>query len=114
MKEVTKVVYEAFDGEVFDTEAKCAAHERENQWRRLVGLSAQQVQSALSLERTQEGAELGEVIKTLGYQIARAFPSGERAAKRHAAKADNEPELPDPVGRGRPMTAEEAEKAVRA
>ena len=39
MREVTRIVYEAFDGEMFDSEAKCAAYEKENAWKQLIGLT---------------------------------------------------------------------------
>ena len=109
MKEVTQVVYEAFDGSVFKTERECADHEKNIGYRRLVGLTEEDLINALAGNEP----DLAEALKTFGYRLARLNPTGKRAAKRKADKNDNEPELPEPVGRA-PMTAEEAERQVRA
>lgn len=101
-------VYEAWDGEVFDSEAKCVAHERANVWRRLVGLTAEQVQAAMAYE-TPEGRELGDVFATIGsrmYDARRRF---------RAAQPETPPEPPTPPAppEQKTMTAAEAEGHVR-
>lgn len=107
MREVTRIVYEAFDGEMFDSEAKCAAYEKDNAWRKLIGLSEADVAAALS----NGTGELAEALVTIGYRLAN-MNRGKRAPKPNPA--DKEPYLPHPVGPDEqeppepPMTAEEA------
>lgn len=103
MKEVTRVVYEAFDGTPHDTKAKCLAHERDNAHMRLVGLTADEIAEAL----TGQG-DIADALMTVAYRIRPLRP------KAPAKQNDNEPELPAPVGRDTPMTAEEAERHVRS
>lgn len=105
MREVTRIVYEAFDGEMFDSEAKAAAYEKENAWRRLTNLNEQALMDALE-GRDQD---LADALVTIGYRIAN-MNRGKRTPK---AKPDNEPYLPHPVGPEQeppdpPMTTEEA------
>jgi hypothetical protein len=96
MREIKQTVYEAFDGTVYKSAKECSDYEKATSYKRLIGLTEKQIADAFH----GKDPDLAEAIKTVGYQIARAFPTGERAAKRHAAKADGEPELPEPVGRG--------------
>ena len=103
MKEVTRVVYEAFDGTPHDTKAKCLAHERDNAHMRLVGLTADEIAEAL----TGQG-DIADAIMTVAYRIRPLRP------KAASKPNDNEPELPAPVGRDKPMTAEEALNHVRS
>ena len=39
MREKTITVFEAFDGEQFDSKAECVRYERDNAWKRLFGSS---------------------------------------------------------------------------
>ena len=101
MKEVTRTIYEAFDGTPHDTKAKCLAHERDNAHMRLIGLTAEDMIEAL----TGQG-EVADAIMVVAYRIRPFRPS----TKGKAIPADDEPELPHPIGRVEPMTAEEAEQ----
>lgn len=109
MREVTRIVYEAFDGETFDLEVKCAAYEKDFAWKRLIGLDVDNVQSAIA---TGTG-EIAEALITVGYRLAN-MNRGKRAPKPNPA--DKEPFLPDPIGGPdggppeppAPMTAEQA------
>lgn len=116
MREVTRIVYEAFDGEMFDSEAKCAAYEKENVWRQIIGLTEDQVSAALQLHPAV--TRISEALVTVGYRIANM----NRGKKPPKAKPDNEPYLPHPIGPEDeppeptypdPMTAEQAERRVR-
>jgi hypothetical protein len=89
VREVTKIVYEAFDGSTFDTVAKCVAYERDNAHSKLIGLTEAQVLEALKGE-----GEIADAIKTIGYRIAMAAKKPAKPRK----KADKDPELPPPVG----------------
>lgn len=104
MKEVTRVVYEAFDGTPHDSKTKCLAHERENAHLRLVGLSEADINDAL----TGEG-DIADAIMTVAYRIRPLRPKAVRKPD-----GEGEPELPAPVGRERVMTAEEALNHVRS
>ena len=108
MREVTRIVYEAFDGEMFDSEAKCAAYEKDNVWKQLVGLTEDQVSAALQLHPAV--ARISEALVTVGYRIANM----NRGKRTKRDPVDNEPYLPQPVGPEEqeppdpPMTAEQA------
>ncbi len=66
MKIVTR--YVAFDGEPFGDEQSCKAHERRNARLRLVGMTLEQVESAM----TRADPELADAIEFLGIKIADA------------------------------------------
>ena len=101
MKEVTRTVYEAFDGTTHDSKAKCLTHERDNAHMRLIGLTATDMIDAL----TGTG-DIADAIMTVAYRIRPLRPKSKPIVE------DNEAELPPPVGRA-PMTAEEAERITR-
>lgn len=87
MKTITR--YESFDGKVFDSEAECKRHERENAGGQLVGLTAEQVQKAL----TREDAALGDAIEALATKIKAArLAAGDR--KRAPKQPKGEPSPP--------------------
>jgi hypothetical protein len=65
MREVTRTVYESFDGRAFDTAAECRAHERENVHLALVGLTIEQVDAALS----RDNKHLGDAIEAVALRI---------------------------------------------
>lgn len=106
MRERTRTItdWEAFDGTPFESADACNQYEAENQWRRLIGLTEEQAQAAINADDD----ELSKALATLGYRCAAA-----RRAKGLTQKppkpVNNDPELPPPVGRGEPMTAEQAE-----
>ena len=97
MREVTRIVYEAFDGEMFDSEAKCAAYEKDNAWRKLIGLTEADVAAALS----NGTGEIAEAMVTIGYRLAN-MNRGKRAKPN---PADKEPFLPRPNRRTGRWTA---------
>ncbi len=87
MKTITK--FESFDGKVFDDEATCKRHERENAGAQLVGLTIEQVQKAI----TREDAALGDAIEALASKIRQArLDAGDR--KRAPRQAKGEPSPP--------------------
>ncbi len=90
MKQITQ--WEAFDGEIFKTEAECKRHEREHAGAQLVGLSPEQVQKALIREDTA----LADAIEVAAYQIRKArIASGERKRRRNGETAPlGAPETP--------------------
>ena len=63
----TRMVYEAFDGTPFNTEAECRAHEKRFAHGRLVGLTVDQLEAALS----GVDAELADAIEVVGAKIGR-------------------------------------------
>jgi len=101
MRQETVTVWVAWDETTHDTEAKCAAYERSILWKRLVGLTAEQVQAALTYDTT-EGKEIGDVIATLGSRIY-------DARRKQRPTPTTEPVNPTEAG-GRQMTAAEAER----
>ena len=103
MREVTRTVYEAFDGAPFDTSAACRAYERDNAYKRLIGLTAEQVTDAL-----MGTGEVADAIMTVAYKIRPLRP---KAVRRD--DVDEGPELPAPVGRERTLTAAEAEAVTK-
>lgn len=61
-------IFEAFDGQRFESADECKAHEAEHVEGRLVGLTIDQVRAALAREDT----ELGDAIERVGSRIAQA------------------------------------------
>ncbi len=92
MKQITQ--WEAFDGEVFKTEAECKRHEREHAGAQLVGLSPEQVMKALF--RDESALALADAIEVAAYQIRKArIASGERKRRRNGEAApQGAPETP--------------------
>jgi hypothetical protein len=108
MKETTVTRYEAFDGEMFDTAAECNRYERDNSWHQLIGLTEERVKAAISYEDPE--LVLADVFETVGLKIkALRLSKGHTKINRAPREANGE-ELPPPVGRQQPMTAEEAEQ----
>lgn len=93
MRETLVTVFEAFDGKQFDSSAECVRYERESQWRRLVGLTEDQIQGALAYADT----ELAEAIEYVAYKI-RTLRLEKGGSKIRRKPEDAEPELPPPVG----------------
>jgi hypothetical protein len=107
MKERTRTItdYEAFDGVGFENEAECVRYEKENQWKRLVGLTEAQVQAAMAYEGD---TDLADAIPTIGRRIEQARSSkGVVKRLRRAIESSNEPQLPPPVGVGEPGDSSE-------
>ena len=112
MKEKTVTIYEDFAGNPHNTAAECTKWERENMWRRLIGLTEADVLAAVSYE----DIEMSGVIETLARRIkVIRLERGDVKINRGGVKGENddEAELPHPVGRDQPMTAEEAERHTR-
>ena len=83
MKPVTK--FQAFTGDVFDTETECRAHEKANVNRRFVGLTLDQVEAALS----RADVELAGAFEVVGAKIARErLADGVRKRERGAAATE--------------------------
>lgn len=88
----TKTVYIAFDGAEFDAADACKAHEAAHVETRLVGLTIDRVQAAIS----REDADLADAIEEIGNRIAKArreagdFKRGRKAAPE--AEAEKSPE----------------------
>ena len=98
MKQVTR--FEAFDGEIFATEAECRSHEYANAHRRLVGLTLDQVNAAMA--RTD--SELADAFEAVGTKIARdRRDAGELKRPRRA-----ETQEPAPMESAPPTSAEPA------
>ena len=95
MKIVQK--FQAFDGVEFNSEADCRAYEKRNAHQRLVGLSIDQVEAALS----GADAELADAIEILGAKIARdRRERGEMKRQRGAsAETAHAAEIRDAEGR---------------
>lgn len=86
MKQVTR--WEAFDGVPFPTESECRAYEKKCAHIRLVGLSIEQVEAALS----RADLELADAIEVVGSRISRArLDAGERKYGRRDAPPDPTP-----------------------
>jgi len=87
MKIVTTTNYVAFDGVPHPTEAECRAYEKRLAHIRLVGLTIEQVEAALS--RTDP--ELADAIEVIGSRIARArLADGDRKHERKSAPKPGE------------------------
>lgn len=100
MREKAVTIFESFDGLSFESAAACREHEKTNAWRRLVGLTEERVLTAIAYH----DVELAEALETIGALIVKTrLAKGVRRRVRRRA-ADDEPQLPQPVGR--PMTAE--------
>jgi hypothetical protein len=115
MKTITK--YEAFDGVEFASEDECRAHERKLSHARLVGLTREQVEAAM----TREDVELADVFEIVGSRIAalrRSQGSFRRVRNGHieegVQKRSPDPLQPgqfpiDPGSTGRAIAAQEDE-----
>ncbi len=66
MKTVT--AYQAFDGQRFDSESECKTHEGGLSHMRLVGLTAEDIEDAIS----RANVDLADAIEAVGAKIARA------------------------------------------
>lgn len=87
MKQVIR--YEAFDGMPFATEAECRAYERKCAHIRLVGLSIEDVEAAL----TRADLDLAEAIEEVARRIKRIrLGKGAAPIEAEAAAADEERE----------------------
>ena len=72
-KQVT--LFEAFDGTSFESEDECAAHEKRNLWRMLVGLAEADVKDALEGRNPELAAAIVRVAQRLRYAARKAGAS---------------------------------------
>ncbi len=80
-------MFEAFDGQRFDSADACKAHEAKHIESRLVGLTIEQVQAALA----REDIELADAFEQIGGRIERArVAAGD--LRRKPKKADTQME----------------------
>lgn len=85
MKIVT--MYQACDGQSFETEAHCRAHEAKMAHLRLVGLTADDVQAAIA----RDNVELADAIEAVGTTIARARRAGGDLRRQRRGNGQAEP-----------------------
>jgi hypothetical protein len=98
MRILTK--YAAFDGVEFYSEAECKAYEKKLAHHRLVGLTIEQIEAALS----GSDSDLADAIEQIGVRIGNA--RRERGELRRQRKAKDAP--PDP-----PASADSTERPSR-
>lgn len=93
MQPVTKTIYQAFDGQLFDTAADCRLHEKENAHLAIVGLTLDQ---ALAIAR-REDTDRADAVEYLGRQIEKArIAAGDlRRRPSQASEPEGDPE-PEP------------------
>ncbi len=104
MKQI--VQWLSFDGETFDDEGKCKAHEESISWRRLIGLTEEQVQAAISREDT----ELADALEQIGTAIARARRGAGELKRARRLKTDLAPQIStSPEDRREPWATDEAD-----
>ena len=72
-KQVT--LFEAFDGTSFETEDECAAYEKRNLWRMLVGLAEADVKDALEGRNAELAGAIVKVAQRLRYAARKAGSS---------------------------------------
>ena len=89
MKEVTRVVYEAFDGTPHDSKAKCLAHERDNAHLRLIGLTEKDIEEML----TGEG-DIADAVMTVAYRIRPLRPKAVQQVGRRGRAGASSPGRP--------------------
>jgi len=80
VKAITK--YASFDGQVFETEGACRAHETANAHKLLVGLSAEEIDRAIAGDQD----DLAEALEAVGARIARARRERGDLKRRRAPK----------------------------
>lgn len=68
MKTETKTVYIAFDGKPFDSEAACLAYERLHSGARIVGLTQQDIDAAIS----GDAPDIGDAIEAVAAKVRSA------------------------------------------
>ena len=89
-KQVT--LFEAFDGTSFESEDECAAYEKRNLWRMLVGLAEADVKDALEGRNPELAAAIVKVAQRLRYAARKAGAAEENGAeiKQIAEELDHE------------------------
>ena len=75
MKAKTVTLFEAFDGTSFESEDECAAYEKRNLWRMLVGLTEADVKDALEGRNPELAAAIVKVAQRLRYAARKAGAS---------------------------------------
>jgi hypothetical protein len=78
-KQVT--LFEAFDGTSFESEDECAAYEKRNLWRMLVGLAEADVKDALEGRNAELAAAIVKVAQRLRYAARKAGAAEENGAE---------------------------------
>lgn len=79
--------FRAFDDSLFETENACRAYEREHAAERLVGLTAAQIDSAI----TREDTDLADALEEVGKLCeTRRLAAGDRRRKPKGSKTDGE------------------------
>ena len=71
----TVTLFEAFDGTSFESEDECAAYEKRNLWRMLVGLTEADVKDALEGRNADLAAAIVKVAQRLRYAARKAGAS---------------------------------------
>ena len=87
-KQVT--LYEAFDGASFESEDECAAYEKRNLWRMLVGLAESDVKDALEGKNPDLAGAIVKVAQRLRYAARKAGAAEENGFKQMAEALDHE------------------------
>ena len=94
-------LFEAFDGQRFETSEACKAHEAEHVESRLVGLTIAQVRAALD----RSDPDLADVLELIGGRIGKARRESGEVRRKVATK----PEAAAPAPAERPAPADETE-----
>ena len=90
-KQVT--LYEAFDGASFESEDECAAYEKRNLWRMLVGLTEADVKDALEGRNADLAAAIVKVAQRLRYAARKAGATESDNGAESATESENETEV---------------------
>lgn len=104
----TRMIYEAFDGQTFDNADACKTYEATHVETRLVGLTPDQVRSAI----TREDPDLADAFEKVGSRIAKArIEAGElRRGRKAAAEQETQTEAETPAP---PASADPLQEALR-
>ena len=90
-KQVT--LYESFDGTSFESEDECAAYEKRNLWRMLVGLAEADVTAALEGRNAELAAAIVKVAQRLRYAARKAGATESDNGAESATESENETEV---------------------
>jgi hypothetical protein len=93
MKAKTVTLFEAFDGASFESEDECAAYEKRNLWRMLVGLTEADVKDALEGRNPELAAAIVKVAQRLRYAARKAGATESDNGAESATESDNEAEV---------------------
>ena len=89
----TRTIYEAFDGQTFESAEACKAHEAAHVETRLIGLTLEQVRAAI----TREDVELADAFEKVGSRIAKARIDAGELRRGRKATAEQEVQVNAPV-----------------